>query len=73
MNQLDPETNEIRIYTVADGLPHDHVEGIIEDDDGFLWITTNDGVARFDPGSDEFWVLKEASGLAGNRFFNLLA
>lgn len=69
MNRLDPETGEIRVYTAETGLPHDHVEGIIEDDRGFLWITTNDGIARFDPETEEFWVLREAAGLAGNRFF----
>jgi two-component sensor histidine kinase len=69
LNRLDPDTEEIRVYTVQDGLPHDHVEGIIEDDFGYIWITTNDGITRFDPNSEEFWVLKAASGLTGNRFF----
>jgi len=69
LNRLDPETDSVRVYTTEDGLPHDHVEGIIEDDEGFLWISTNDGIARFDPDSEEFWVLREEVGLAGNRFF----
>jgi len=69
LNRLDPETDDIRVYTVEDGLPHDHVEGIVEDDLGFLWITTNDGLARLDPESSTFWILKESAGLAGDRFF----
>jgi signal transduction histidine kinase len=69
LNRLDPETGEVRVYSTNDGLPHQTVSGIIEDDQGFLWLSTNSGLARLDPGSGEFWVLKEASGLSGNRFF----
>lgn len=68
LNRLDPKTSEIKVFTVEDGLPHDHVEGVAEDDQGFLWITTNDGLARMDPDTEEFWVLKEGVGLSGDRF-----
>lgn len=69
LNRLDPESGQVRVYTAADGLPHDHVEGIVEDDLGYLWISTNDGLARFDRETNEFLVFREAAGLAGNRFF----
>lgn len=69
LNRLDPESGDVRVYTTDDGLPHDHVEGIVEDDLGHLWISTNDGLARFDRETEEFRVFREAAGLAGNRFF----
>lgn len=42
------EVNSIRSYTVDDGLPSNHVYDLCEDKDGFLWVTTDNGVSRFD-------------------------
>jgi ligand-binding sensor domain-containing protein len=33
---------------VEDGLPQNFISGIIQDKDGFLWIGTRDGLARYD-------------------------
>jgi signal transduction histidine kinase/ligand-binding sensor domain-containing protein len=38
----------VRTYTVADGLPTDNVNCVVTDRDGFLWICTTAGLARFD-------------------------
>lgn len=38
----------IRAYTTADGLPHDHVQCIVPDSRGFLWLCTAAGLSRFD-------------------------
>jgi len=38
----------LRVYTTADGLPHNVVNKIIRDSRGFLWFCTNDGMSRFD-------------------------
>lgn len=35
-------------YSIRDGLPNNHVRWITQDKDGFLWIATWDGLARFD-------------------------
>lgn len=35
-------------YTTAEGLPHDMVTAIAKDEQGFMWIGTAQGVARFD-------------------------
>ncbi|HSH75941.1 MAG TPA: two-component regulator propeller domain-containing protein, partial [Longimicrobiales bacterium] len=69
LNRLDPATHEVSTYTVEDGLPHDNVQAIIADDLGYLWVSTSDGLARFDPETEAFLVFGEAAGLAGNRFF----
>ncbi len=36
-------------YTVDDGLPDNMIQGLVQDDDGIFWISTNDGLSRFDP------------------------
>lgn len=69
LNRIDPVTDGVKVYTLEDGLPHDHVEGIVEDDMGHLWISTNDGIARMDPSEETFRIFREAAGLAGNRHF----
>ena len=35
-------------WTTKDGLPQNSVTGIAQTPDGYLWISTNDGLARFD-------------------------
>ncbi|HEY1138605.1 MAG TPA: two-component regulator propeller domain-containing protein, partial [Lysobacter sp.] len=37
-----------RQLTVADGLPSNSINGIAEDQSGYLWIATSDGLARYD-------------------------
>lgn len=38
----------VRSWTTADGLPHNHINRIIRDSHGYLWICTDEGLARFD-------------------------
>lgn len=38
-----------RTFTTSDGLPDDVIYMIAEDDDGMLWLTTNKGLAQFNP------------------------
>lgn len=38
----------IRSYTIADGLPVDHVDRIVVDSRGFVWFCTPEGLSRFD-------------------------
>ena len=38
-------------FTVEDGLPQDIIRGIAQTPDGYLWITTLDGLVRFDGGA----------------------
>src|ERR1039457_6301767 len=37
-----------KVYTTADGLPHNWINRIVPDSRGFLWVCTNEGLARFD-------------------------
>lgn len=40
------------VYKIKDGLPSEVVQDIIQDEEGFLWIATQEGLSRFD--SSEF-------------------
>ncbi len=37
-----------RTYTVEDGLPHNTIFSINQDNEGYLWIATDGGISRFD-------------------------
>ena len=50
-----------RRYTTADGLPTDTVTALLYDTRGFLWVGTDDGLARFD--GDRFELFDDRDGL----------
>ena len=58
-----------RNYTVADGLPGNHVFMLHHDAQGQLWIGTNNGLARIDNG--KFLVKTVADGLFSNTVFSM--
>ena len=68
-NNEDPKSNEISIYTRFQGLPNDVVYGILSDNNGELWVSTNDGLANFNPSTNRFIKYDANDGLQGNQFF----
>ena len=60
----------IRVYTIADGLPHDRINRIMRDSRGFLWFCTPGGLGRFDGGS--FVTYHEADGLPSESVNDIL-
>ena len=48
-----------RLWRVQDGLPEDTVQALTESTDGYLWVGTSGGVARFD--GSEFMALSSQS------------
>lgn len=58
-----------RNYTVADGLPGNHVFMLHIDPKGQLWIGTNNGLARYADGA--FKVKTTADGLFANTVFSM--
>lgn len=57
----------LRHYTSEDGLPQNSVNSITQDRDGFIWVTTNMGLARFD-GQSFVTFGKDRFGLEYNAF-----
>ncbi|AKC78999.1 histidine kinase [Xanthomonas arboricola] len=50
--------------TVADGLPSNTINDFAEDKNGYLWLASADGLARFDGRSYRIWRMEE--GLSDN-------
>jgi ligand-binding sensor domain-containing protein len=44
----DEPSKVSKIITVRDGLPQSFVSGIVQDENGFLWISTLNGLGRYD-------------------------
>src|SRR5580700_11146864 len=72
---LDPQralTQYTRtIWTQVQGLPQDTVRAIAQTPDGYLWVGTNEGLARFD-GYDFVSFTKEEGDLPTNTVGKLL-
>ncbi|WP_245987175.1 hybrid sensor histidine kinase/response regulator transcription factor [Maribacter vaceletii] len=58
-------------YTEEDGLPNNVIKGILEDEKGNLWLSTNQGLSNFDPVAKTFKNYDVNDGLQSNEFQEL--
>ncbi len=63
LNRFDTRTGTARHFTTDDGLPSDVVYGVLQDGRGALWMSTDNGIATFDPGSEAFRAYGLGDGL----------
>jgi len=68
LNRFDPKTESFTSFTEKDGLPNDVIYGILEDESGDLWLSTNHGVSRFNPNTKMFKNYDVNDGLQSNEF-----
>ena len=64
----DNENDSFTTYNSSNGLPNDVVYQIVEDQSGFLWLSTNQGLVRFDPENGQFINFNVDNGLKTNQF-----
>ena len=57
------------VLTTDDGLANNAVKGIVDDNQGRLWITTNNGLSLYDPRQHTFINYGERDGLLCQRFY----
>ena len=58
-----------KAYRVEDGLANNAVKGIVEGQDGMLWITTVNGLSHFNPKTGVFTNFHEEDGLISSQFY----
>lgn len=68
--QLNPRTQRIRYYGIADGLPSASISSIEEDSQGRLWISTQHGLSCLNRQRTTFYNYYAGDGLQGNEFSN---
>jgi signal transduction histidine kinase/ligand-binding sensor domain-containing protein len=59
---------EFRAYHVKDGLPNENIVGILEDNKDNLWISTSNGLSKFNIKKDTVINYYESDGLQSNAF-----
>jgi len=66
--RFDPATSKCTILTEEDGLPGNAVYGILEDRKGNFWLSTNNGLSRFNPEKRHFKNYTPRDGLQAREF-----
>lgn len=70
----DPKTQRIlKVYNTRNGLPNDDVITILDDQRGKIWISTINGLVRFDPIKEKFSTYTTQDGLVDNEFNSFVA
>lgn len=62
------EKGIIKHYTERNGLANNQTLAILEDNDHFLWISTTNGLSKFDPQSERFHNFSLKNGFQNNQF-----
>ncbi len=68
LNKLDPVSGECVHFTVHQGLPNNVVYAVLEDAEGKLWLSTNQGISCFDPVKSTFENFTKHDGLQADEF-----
>lgn len=68
LNLFDPETGNFTRFTTKEGLANDVITSIVEDHDGNLWLSSQQGLSRFNPKTHIIRNHNTSHGLSGNLF-----
>ncbi|MCW3080304.1 sensor histidine kinase [Segetibacter sp.] len=68
VQRFDKQKRIFKAYTSANGLPNDAVYAVLPDDDGRLWISTNNGLGLLDTKSGNIQLYTTQDGLPDNEF-----
>ncbi|MFK7787847.1 MAG: adenylate/guanylate cyclase domain-containing protein [Crocinitomicaceae bacterium] len=63
----NPRTKKTSIFTQEDGLPNDVIYGVLRDEKGNFWMSTNKGLCQFNPKTKTARVFTEIHGLMSNE------
>jgi signal transduction histidine kinase/streptogramin lyase len=69
LSRLDTESGRFKHYTSSNSrIPSSAVHGVLQDEQGFLWLSTNRGLTRLDPETEIFQTYGPTHGLEGIVF-----
>ena len=69
LNRYNKETNDFTaFYNEQKGLVNNVINSIVGDKKGFLWLSTNEGIVRFDPVNKKFRNYSVSNGLQDEEF-----
>lgn len=59
----------VKSFTTDNGLANNTVKGIVEDNQGMLWIATDNGLSIFNPKTETFSSYSRKDGLLSSQFY----
>jgi ligand-binding sensor domain-containing protein len=59
-------------WTADAGLPHSNVRGIVQTPDGYLWVATLNGLARFDGVRFKVYDKSTTPEISSSRFITMV-
>jgi len=62
------EKGILKYYSEKNGLANNQALAILEDNEHFLWISTTNGLSKFDPASERFHNFSLKNGFQNNQF-----
>lgn len=68
LDRFEPRDSTFTHFTENEGLPNNVIYGILEDESGNLWLSTNFGISRFNPVNRTFRNFTVSDGLQSNEF-----
>lgn len=66
---VEGKKERFEVLTTDNGLVNNSVKGIVDDNQGRIWITTNNGLSVYDPVQHTFINYGERDGLLCHRFY----
>lgn len=70
LNIFEPENETFKVLRVTDGLPSNNISGILEDNNGCIWISTNAGIAKIERHGGKITSFSTQDGLNSNVFYS---
>jgi ligand-binding sensor domain-containing protein/class 3 adenylate cyclase/predicted metal-dependent HD superfamily phosphohydrolase len=68
IKKLDLVSRKTVNYTENEGLPNNVVYGLLEDNDGNIWASTNNGISKLNPKTEQFTNYTTKDGLQSNEY-----
>ncbi|MDP4239761.1 MAG: two-component regulator propeller domain-containing protein [Bacteroidota bacterium] len=65
---FNEKSSSFENYTTENGLPGNNIFGMLEDDHGFLWLSTENGISKYDPARNNFKNYSKSDGLICKEF-----
>ncbi len=59
----------LKNYNITNGLPHNRIQAIVEDNQRNIWISSGGGITQFNRKTQKFRNYTKEDGLQGNQFF----
>ena len=68
LNKLNKRTGQFQQWRLQDGLPNDVVYGVLGDNNGNIWVSSNGGISMLDVEENKFYNYDISDGLQSNEF-----